>query len=800
MSTTTNLGLFKHDNVSTNENSFDIEKALNENFDKIDEAQGRNNSRLQTLENDNTTNKQDIANIKTKNTEQDTKIQTNTTNIANIQKEQTTQNTNISKNTTDITAIKQEQNTQNTNIKALQDDNVVNKTDIANIKVKNEEQDTYIEELETENARLRKDLDALPSGQASGEYIHVEDSAESRFKSFKVCGNSKQETRQGYNLLDMRNAKGGTDAGITCTIKEDGSYSYVGTATSINVNVWILGGYYGTVTEEKTLFTLSAGSYYIKDVVLFSGTTSLSVNNYIATLTEDTPITGVRAASCTNGATYNEIKYPIVAKSNVAVEWEQYGATPSLEFPSEIEAVGDNKNLSKIDKISTINGGYINASCGVLGAIEAGETYTISFNCSTKHTGTNSIYLRVAVGSSYENQTNLNYSSGKRISKTFTAINSGELSLSASLGTDYTNVLYDIKLEKGTIPTPYSPYGQGSANVTICNENLLSDKNVSKYNIKANGNEVNGDDRICSDFIKANENENYYFYSFKVHLDFCGLAYYDKNKKFIGRVYGNSIEYLLGTTPLNTAYIRAFAQKVGVNIINFSSCEYMLTKDTKQTSYKTHKSKTFTVPVQQEMLKIGDYADTFIKKDGIWYERHFIKKLTLTGNEDWQINGNTFVVYNIGKNNNNYKGYSNYFKYQVDWDNNENRIFVYDTTLVMSQANFDFSDIDSLKALLKEKYENGTPLVVYYASKEKDLECTSEQKSVLDEIEKTAQSYKNTTNIYSTDELSPIFEVEYRKDLETLTGTADSVDWSNVQNKPDLVAITDEEIDNIINY
>lgn len=37
MSTTKNLGLFKHDNPSTNTNLFDITKSLNENWDKIDE-------------------------------------------------------------------------------------------------------------------------------------------------------------------------------------------------------------------------------------------------------------------------------------------------------------------------------------------------------------------------------------------------------------------------------------------------------------------------------------------------------------------------------------------------------------------------------------------------------------------------------------------------------------------------------------------------------------------------------------------------------------------------------------------
>ena len=34
------------------------------------------------------------------------------------------------------------------------------------------------------------------------------------------------------NILNMSNAKGGTSGGITCAVNEDGSYSYVGTASS----------------------------------------------------------------------------------------------------------------------------------------------------------------------------------------------------------------------------------------------------------------------------------------------------------------------------------------------------------------------------------------------------------------------------------------------------------------------------------------------------------------------------------------------------------------------------------------
>ena len=50
MSETTNLKLFKHDNPSTNENQFDVNKALNQNWDKLDEFAGEVNDKVIEIE------------------------------------------------------------------------------------------------------------------------------------------------------------------------------------------------------------------------------------------------------------------------------------------------------------------------------------------------------------------------------------------------------------------------------------------------------------------------------------------------------------------------------------------------------------------------------------------------------------------------------------------------------------------------------------------------------------------------------------------------------------------------------
>lgn len=211
------------------------------------------------------------------------------------------------------------------------------------------------------------------------------------------------------------------------------------------------------------------------------------------------------------------------------------------------QKIRSGKNLSKVEKISTVNGGYINASCGILATVEKGETYTISLNCSSKYSGTNVINVRTFVEDSYYVQTNLNYSSGNRISRTFVASNSGELSLSANLGTDYTDVLYDIQLEKGTSATDYEQYGASPSldypspvKSVGDNVNLFPGWEMGTIDT-ATGNKITDPYYIRSvDFIPILPNIDYTLYqinSFGFNSLNTALRLYDKDKKYLGSQY-----------------------------------------------------------------------------------------------------------------------------------------------------------------------------------------------------------------------------------------------------------------------
>ena len=79
-----------------------------------------------------------------------------------------------------------------------------------------------------------------------------------------------------------------------------------------------------------------------------------------------------------------------------------------------------------------------------------------------------------------------------------------------------------------------------------------------------------------------------------------------------------------------------------------------------------------------------------------------------------------------------------------------------------------FTDLESFKAKLKELYEAGTPVIIYYKLAEPILlECTEAQSKVLDEIYSKAHTYKNITNILAeSSEVNPIVNVKYLKDTE----------------------------------
>lgn len=642
MSQIKDLKFNEHTEVSTNTKPFDLEKYLNENWNALTEYSQSVNENIEQINKNLDKNADELKNLQKDNTG-------NKTAIEAINKKNTEQDTNIQKNVKDIEA------NQN-NIKALQ--------------VKNAE-------VKAENERLRSDIESISLvGEAEGESIDLDDSSGARFKKFGVGGNHSQEIREGYNLLDMRNAKGGTSNGITCEINADGSVKYTGTATSNAINVFFLGAY---GENAATLFTLKPGTYYIKDVNLYNKTIGINPtkNKYIWTIEEETNVTAVRAPQADTGKTYNETIYPIVSLSNKAVDYEQYGATPSLKIPSKIKTVKDNVN---------------------------------------------------------EVVCNKNLQKNKWENKTFAGASSNYRSI---INIDDMN----LKLNKKYVI-------QFKCNVDYSNSTVFVE------------NSITGESLQISKLLYDNINK----------INYCVIEITEAIKALINK---------------NNCYIVIF-NATGMDVNTYSE-EMIFEGENKATDYEAHQEQTITMPVQQEMLD-GDYFDFENNKQTNLFEKIILdgvnKKCTTSkavgnGSEfQWAftiVQSTSYIR----------KVYSNIAKQASDFNQingikisaNSNIIYVRSE---MKALNGKEATAENVNELLKTMYDNGNPAVFYIEkASNKELAFTDEQKAVAKKIKETLHTYKNITHIYSTDETSPIMNVEYAKDLNTQN--------NNLQNQIDEI-------------
>ena len=231
------------------------------------------------------------------------------------------------------------------------------KEDISNLESEQTEQDKEIEIL----------TNALPTETVEGESINIKGTIPVKFKEFKVSGNSKQETRSGKNLLEVINVTK-TSNGITCTNNKDGSVTLNGIATGniyYNLNA-------NDDNNTKRYFKLTNGVTYslllknkinglnlvarseTKNYSLLSLDTSTTVEEVTLTYNRETDEQCFAYLFISNGTTLSNITvYPMLVEGSEIGDWEPYGAMPSPEYPSEIQNVEGDVNVTVANKEKT---------------------------------------------------------------------------------------------------------------------------------------------------------------------------------------------------------------------------------------------------------------------------------------------------------------------------------------------------------------------------------------------------------------------------------------------------------------
>ena len=647
-----------------------------------------------------------------------------------------------------------------------------------------------VEQVQAENEALKAEnkliKEQIPRASVSGNSVHIEDSSNLDF-NWKIRGRHYQkQTIQNDNLLILEDTTI-TKNGITLTIK-DGVITIDGTSTaSTNIDFKIkkklkAGTYRHMVQRDSGSANGNISFLIMKSSGSVSTMNGSGGANF--TLEEDTEVF-YRIWTDKNNTISNVVYKCIISEGSDSKPWVQgIPDSPSLDYPSEIETVGSNVNEFDCKESYTNKGLTLTKYKDGSFKIEGIPTVTTTFAISDyfKLQGVYTFKAEWLEGTSphFWFYSNINKKNTVELTptngvKVVTLNNEDEIILGINIekGKVY-SFTARVKIEKGTVATPYSPYNQGSVKIDVVNKNLLNIANTEEttkggitYSVKNGILKLNGTATVSFD-IQLSKNikikKGKYTHSSNyiqsgLYISFDNLSY-----TMISATVGKKRKIEITE---DTIYKRYFIWIDKGTVLNNVEMELQLEVGDTATDFVEHQSQTAIMPIQQEMLE-GDYVADI--------EYHEWGKLVLTGNENFvqAQNANKLNYFYSSLNSVKIKGkiISNMLKNiesGIIWNKTSYDDVVSSAsnskTINIMLSDTTITTLQQFKEKLKELYNAGTPIIIYYELTESiDLELTSEQKTVRNQ---KLYTYKNITNINVSDELASV-EVEYKKDQDTI--------------------------------
>lgn len=334
----------------------------------------------------------------------------------------------------------------------------------------------------------------------------------------------------------------------------------------------------------------------------------------------------------------------------------------------------------------------------------------------------------------------------------------------------YDELISSIKIEKSNKASVYSPYGMGSINEKISNENIFD-------GIMEQGAYSGSDGTTLINSPKYIRSKNYtnvvagetYIITIKAK----------GTNQTNGDIFIYNIDGTLNSSInglLNSFTIPTGGRKIKINVFNNnniapSDVEFaMMNIGSTATPYVPHEEQDYSIFVQQPMRSIGDVRDCFVKKSDGWYERHYIAE-------------GIFNPYNCGLNGGGTTrlrismwGYQNLKETSVKskyfpsingrWDDNneiKNAIYGWNSDGVIG-VNIDKEIVSTLDEF--KTWASKVGLNFYYIRKNPtDLPCTEEQ---IEALENLPSTYKDFTYVVSEDEIEAYLEVSGIRDINTM--------------------------------
>ena len=473
-----------------------------------------------------------------------------------------------------------------------------------------------------------------------------------------------QETREGYNLLSTENLQELNENGIVLT-KENGIITINGQSTSANfIDDYFIGN--SSNYEEF----LTAGTYLISGITggvlspnfgilviikhLDESTTNIIQNseNKSFTVREgDTFRIFIRIPQ--NLQLSNVVIKPMIVAGTEEKPYEEYGASPSLDFPSEIQIASE-------QNIQICQNNYLNTT--------QIANKDFSNNGLTVTTDENGIFT---VNGTHSEQVQINFN----------------------------NLNFNVK------------QGQKLKLFKISG-NISQSDNILKYiNVLLWNNEYN----TIALLNNNNSNVNY--------------------TDIINRI---QVRFII---PSSTSSITYTNFKFGIMVVN---------ADDNIQDYQPYYGTDITIPLTNSA--IGQYADTIDRENNV--QNKVIQELILNGDEDYYYSSvyNNIYQYNLNISNPSLsnddfivRAMSNYFK-GIGRKNS----WLYDNVVTTEAKKIRFmtsqyTTVEDFKAKLKELYNAGTPVKIYYVSETIDKIPLSEE--IKQELNKF-KLYDNLNNVF----------------------------------------------------
>lgn len=646
--------------------------------------------------------------------------------------------------------------------------------------------------------------------EEEGKNISIE-SANLPAIEVSIEGESQQATRSGKNLLD-NTATTKISNGITFTVNSDKTVNVNGTNDSsanssliinrydLSPGTYILNGCpSGGASNTYRLAIQETGSYSILG--------SIDIGNGSGEFTIDTTTNVQIAIFIQKGLTVNNLLFkPMLQKATIADDtYEQYGASPSPDYLSEIENLEGENICPSLNTTKTINGVTFtknkDGSITMNGTATAETTYPINVNSTTN---TRTVLLKA--NSNYRILSN--YESRKYTTQVF-YLKNNIITYSSSFSSlietveetkagMYIRVYKDAVLDnvtiypqitKGEEYKPYVPYNSlefkdvgsnvlelSKGTVTLSGVTLTSDGETITINGTVSGNYpavklTNGLkaatslETLVNNYISERVAQLEDIKDYTIQSIISGgsstftpyIASYNKTVRELWYGIGTPAKTIqTSSTSLIAIYLGGkgstynnYKIKIGIN------------KGTVAKAYEPYQEQKVDFPLSEgQKLMEGSY----LTDNGVHHKRN---QVVLDGSDDegWTLlnpGKNTYKLSNFinGNGNDNSFNYpilSNYFKSDTQanvFEGVKNTIQALGGNVNGLYISFgkdsDINSVSLLRTFLKAKYDAGTPVIVEYEPAEEEIVPYTETQQEAWEKLRHFTLFRGINNITST--------------------------------------------------